>query len=55
MDRPEEAHAELLWAIEDELRAEGIRFPNHQTDVHFRSGTLNVRLEPPATEETAAG
>lgn len=48
VDRPEEAHAELLWAIEDELRAEGIRFPNPQSDLHFRSGTVNVRLEPPA-------
>lgn len=44
VDKPDEAHAEILWAIDDELVAEGIQVPNPQRDLHL-PGTVTVRLE----------
>jgi len=52
--RPSFTQAEFLWAIEDELRAEGIEIPFPQRDLHVRSGTLQVRLDG-APAQTAAG
>lgn len=46
IDRPEEAQAAVLWAIDDELRAEGIDIPNAQRDLHFPE-TVRVRVENP--------
>jgi small-conductance mechanosensitive channel len=43
--RPGFTQAEFLWAIEDELRVEGIEIPFPQRDLHVRSGTLQVRVE----------
>ena len=45
VDRPEEMQAEVLWAIHDELRADGIAVPMPQRDLHFAGGTVSVRLE----------
>ena len=44
--RPGRTEAAFLWAIEDELRAAGIEIPFPQRDLHVRSGTLNVKMEP---------
>ena len=42
---PARTEARYLWALEDELRADGIEIPFPQRDLHVRSGALNVRLE----------
>lgn len=43
--RPGNTTATYLWAIDDELRADGIEIPFPQRDLHVRSGTIAVRLE----------
>ena len=52
--RPAFTQAEFLWAIEDELRVEGIEIPFPQRDLHVRSGTLQVRVDG-APGQTAGG
>ena len=42
--RPGRTEAAFLWAIEDELRADGIEIPFPQRDLHVRSGSLDVRV-----------
>ncbi len=42
--RPGRTKAELLWALEDELRNRGIEIPFPQRDLHLRSGSLDVKL-----------
>jgi small-conductance mechanosensitive channel len=44
--RPASAHAELMWALDDELQQRGIEIPFPQRDLHIRSGTLDVRMAP---------
>jgi small-conductance mechanosensitive channel len=44
--RPGRTEAAYLWAIEDELRNAGIEIPFPQRDLHVRSGTLSVKMEP---------
>lgn len=46
---PARTHAQLMWAIDDELNRRNIEIPFPQRDLHVRSGTLNVRLETPNT------
>ena len=43
--RPGRTEAAFLWAIEDELRADGIEIPFPQRDLHVRSGSLDVRVK----------
>ena len=42
--RPGSAHANLMWALDDELHQRGIEIPFPQRDLHIRSGTLDVRM-----------
>ena len=42
--RPGSAHADLMWALDDELHRRGIAIPFPQRDLHIRSGTLDVRV-----------
>jgi small-conductance mechanosensitive channel len=51
--RPARTHAQLLWAIEDELRARGLEIPFPQRDLHVRSGSLRVAIESPKPGGTA--
>jgi small-conductance mechanosensitive channel len=41
---PGRTHANVLWALEDELRARSIEVPFPQRDLHIRSGELRVQL-----------
>ncbi|MEO5765478.1 MAG: mechanosensitive ion channel domain-containing protein [Casimicrobiaceae bacterium] len=45
---PASTHAKLMWALDDELARRGIEIPFPQRDLHVRSGTLDVRLQPRA-------
>lgn len=51
--RPGATHAELMWALDDELRARGIEIPFPQRDLHIRSGTLDVRMAGAADKPAA--
>ena len=42
--RPGSAHANLMWALDDELHQRGIEIPFPQRDLNIRSGTLDVRM-----------
>ena len=42
--RPGSAHADLMWALDDELHQRRIEIPFPQRDLHIRSGTLDVRM-----------
>lgn len=42
--RPASTHAELMWALDDELARRGIEIPFPQRDLHIRSGVLDVRM-----------
>lgn len=52
--RPGNTTAAYLWAIDDELRADGIEIPFPQRDLHVRSGTIAVRIEDPSNKPAAA-
>jgi small-conductance mechanosensitive channel len=41
---PASTHAQLMWALDDELHRRGIEIPFPQRDLHVRSGVLDVRL-----------
>jgi len=43
--RPGGSHAELMWALDDELKKRAIEIPFPQRDLHVRSGRLDVRLQ----------
>lgn len=51
---PGRTEAAYLWAIDDELRSEGIDIPFPQRDLHMRSGTLNLRIDRPGPKANAA-
>lgn len=42
--RPGRTKAELLWALEGELRQRNIEIPFPQRDLHLRTGSLDVKL-----------
>lgn len=44
--RPGATTSKYLWALDDALRAQGLEIPFPQRDLHVRSGTLPVLLEP---------
>jgi small-conductance mechanosensitive channel len=44
---PSRTQAQLLWVLEDELRARGLNVPFPQRDIHFPSGALRVELRNP--------
>ncbi|MDH5540636.1 MAG: mechanosensitive ion channel [Rhizobacter sp.] len=46
--RPGGTHAALMWALDDELKRRNIEIPFPQRDLHVRSGTLDVRVQPSA-------
>lgn len=52
--RPASTHAELMWALDDELRSRHIEIPFPQRDLHIRSGTLDVRMAGAAASKPAA-
>ncbi len=47
---PAATHAKLMWALDDALSAANIEIPFPQRDLHWRSGTVNVRLESESTD-----
>jgi small-conductance mechanosensitive channel len=47
--RPASTHANLMWALDTELVKRGLEIPFPQRDLHIRSGTLDVRLQDPAS------
>jgi small-conductance mechanosensitive channel len=49
--RPASTHAQLMWALDTELVSRGLEIPFPQRDLHIRSGTLDVRMQPRATGE----
>jgi len=42
---PGSSHAQMMWALDDELQARNIEIPFPQRDLHIRSGTLNVDIQ----------
>lgn len=51
---PASTHAKLMWALDDELQRSGIEIPFPQRDLHWRSGTLDVRLQGASPTERSA-
>lgn len=51
---PASTHAKLMWALDDELAKRKIEIPFPQRDLHVRSGVLDVRLQRPDAEASAA-
>ncbi|MEO8743512.1 MAG: mechanosensitive ion channel domain-containing protein [Lysobacteraceae bacterium] len=50
---PSSCHAQIMWALDDELQARKIEIPFPQRDLNLRSGVLEVKLQQPtATTET---
>ncbi|MEO7252143.1 MAG: mechanosensitive ion channel domain-containing protein [Arenimonas sp.] len=49
---PASCHAQMMWALDDELAARGIEVPFPQRDIHFRSGVLQVNLSDAAKRGT---
>ena len=45
--RPASTHAQLMWALDDELARRRIEIPFPQRDLHIKSGTLDVRMAAP--------
>lgn len=52
--RPGSAHADLMWALDDELHQRSIEIPFPQRDLHIRSGTLDVRMTSAANATSDA-
>ncbi|GAA6141679.1 mechanosensitive ion channel domain-containing protein [Hydrogenophaga sp. 5NK40-0174] len=52
---PAATHATLMWALDDALHAANIEIPFPQRDLHWRSGTVNVRLEKGEQPDNSAG
>lgn len=46
---PARTHAQLMWALDDELRRRDIEIPFPQRDLHIRSGVLDLRMAPGAS------
>lgn len=44
--RPGATTSKYLWALDDALRERNVELPFPQRDLHFRSGTVAVKLEP---------
>jgi small-conductance mechanosensitive channel len=52
--RPSRVNADYTWALETALTKYGIEIPFPQRDLHFRSGEIPVRIDPPATPKESA-
>ncbi len=42
---PSSCHAQIMWALDDELHARKIELPFPQRDLHLRSGVLKVQMQ----------
>ncbi len=52
---PARTHAQLMWALDDELHRMGIEIPLPQRDLNIRSGVLDVRMAPETAQAPRPG
>ena len=52
--RPGRVNADYTWALETALTKYGIEIPFPQRDLHFRSGEIPVRIDPPVSPKESS-
>jgi small-conductance mechanosensitive channel len=52
--RPGRVNADYTWALETALTKYGIEIPFSQRDLHFRSGEIPVRIDPPESPKESS-